>query len=230
MVPTRSVETPESKHPLHVLIPCKGLESGKSRLSKRLDGNARRSLCEALLRRTIQNGIAITRYTQVAVVTSDENAAAIGGQYGAEVILEPGGGLNAALDHARALLCNRIGSSPCTLLVLPTDLPLARHGTLLEFLQCGGDVLIAPDENGHGTNLLALRSKAVWDYRFSYGDESCSLHQATARAFGWKATIFRHSELAFDIDEPVDYDRWLNHSRLKQETEVRLRHEAFFSV
>jgi 2-phospho-L-lactate guanylyltransferase len=227
MVPTRSAETPENKPPLHVLIPCKGLESGKSRLSKRLDGNARRSLCEALLRRTIQNGIAITKYTQVAVVTSDENAAAICGQYGAEVIVEPGGGLNVALDHARTLLCKRIGGS-CTLLVLPTDLPLARHETLLEFLQCGGDVLIAPNENDHGTNLLALRSKAVWDYRFSYGDESCALHQTTARAFGWKATIFRHSELAFDIDEPVDYDRWLNHSKLMQETEVR--HEALFSV
>ena len=220
MVPTRSAETPESEPPLQVLIPCKGLESGKSRLSKRLDGNARRSLCEALLRRTIQNSIAVTGYAQVAVVTSDEHAAAIGRRYGVEVILDPGGGLNAALDHARALLCNRHGGL-CTLLILPIDLPLVRHETLLEFLECGGDVVIAPDEEGRGTNLLGLRSRAVWKYRFSYGDESYSLHQATARAFGWKATKFHHSELAFDIDEPVDYDRWLNHIKLMQETEVR---------
>ncbi len=206
----RSDQRSATNETLHVIIPCKGLDSGKSRLSNRLDCKNRRSLCETLLKRTLESSIAIVPHVYVSVVTSDEHAASIGGEYGADAIPDGGGGLNAALEHARCVLRKRV-NGPCTLMVLPIDLPLARSDTLQEFLKCPGDVLIAPDENAQGTNVLVLRSAAAWELEFRYGDQSFSSHQAAARACGRQATVFRHPSLAFDIDEPSHYDRWLSY-------------------
>lgn len=200
--------------PLYVLIPCKNFQSGKSRLSTRLGDRDRRAFCELLLARAILNSIALASSPRIAVVTSDRDAAAIAHGHGVGVIEDPGMGLNAALEHARAVLREKLDGRG-TLLVLPIDLPLVSPAAVLELLDCPGDVVIAPDEKGEGTNALALRSRAASEFRFAYGDRSYFLHQALARACGWKTASLRHSLLAFDVDEPAHYDRWEACGRLQ---------------
>lgn len=195
-----------------MLIPCKNLGSGKSRLSGRLEDKDRRAFCELLLTRAILNSMALPSSSQVAVVTSDRDAAAIAREHRVGVIEDPGMGLNAALEHARAVLGERLASHG-TLLVLPIDLPLAVPAALLQLLDCPGDVVIAPDEKGEGTNALALRSRAVREFRFAYGDRSYALHKTLAQACGWRTTTLHHSLLAFDVDEPMHYDRWESYRR-----------------
>jgi len=192
---------------LHVLIPCKKLDLGKSRLSARLRDHDRRVFCELLLNRAILNSATVAPNTRIAVVTSDLEAAAIAREHGVGVIDDPGLGLNAALENARRILSDgrdQLG----TLFVVPTDLPLANAAAFRQLLNCSGDVVIAPDENGVGTNALALRSRAAHEFRFAYGECSYLRHTSSARSRGWRTTTFRHSLLAFDVDEPAHYDRW----------------------
>lgn len=190
-----------------MLIPCKSFALGKSRLSRRLEDKDRRAFCEELLTRAILNSAALAPRQRIAVVTSDRDAAAIARGHGVGTIGDPGMGLNAALEHARAVLRESVEGRG-TLLILPIDLPLASPAAVLELLDCPGDVVIAPDEKGQGTNALALRSRAASEFRFAYGDRSYSLHKALAQACGWKTATLRHSLLAFDVDEPAHYDRW----------------------
>lgn len=204
---------------LHVLIPCKSLNLGKSRLSARLEAEGRRAFCELLLARAIRNSVGFASHRRVAVVTSDQDAAAIAYEHGVEVIEEPGQGLNAALENARCRLHERHDDLG-TILVVPIDLPLASPAAFLQLLKCSGDVVIAPDENGIGTNALALRSRAAREFRFAYGDCSYIRHTSFARTSGWRITTFRHSQLAFDVDEPAHYDRWKACCRLQAKAAV----------
>src|SRR5690348_16338883 len=107
----------DRSEPLHVLIPCKSFEWGKSRLSDRLGDKDRRAFCELLLTRAILNSVIPTSSSRIAVVTSDRDAAAIARGHGVGVIEDPGLGLNAALEHARAALRERIEGGG-TLLIL----------------------------------------------------------------------------------------------------------------
>lgn len=209
-----------ASEPLHVLVPCKSFALGKSRLSRRLKDEDRRAFCEELLARAILNSAALASRPRIAVVTSDRDAVAIARGHGVGTIEDPGMGLNAALEHARAVLRERTEGRG-TLLVLPIDLPLASPAAVLQLLDCPGDVVIAPDEKGEGTNVLALRARAISEFRFAYGDRSYSRHQSLAQARGWKTTTLRHSLLAFDVDEPAQYDRWQTYRRSQADVSGR---------
>ena len=189
-----------------ILIPCKNLDRGKSRLAGCLTPRSRRALCEFFLCRTLDVATQAVTPRHVRIVTSDPRVDAIARDYGVAVIPDRGGGLNAALENGRQhVLAEGSGQSG---LVLPIDLPLATPAEIGKVASAAGEVVIVPDEARTGTNLLRLGSRAFRRFRFSFGVRSYAAHCAEARAGGFEALTVEAPNLAFDVDRPEQYRRW----------------------
>lgn len=189
-----------------ILIPCKDLNLGKSRLSHWIDGRTRRSLCEMFLNRTLALATTTVSTSQVRLLTSDPNAREIAGRFGVPAVADQGWDLNSALSCARAVLARDEPVSD--VVILPIDLPCANSHSLRRMMCEQGDVVIAPDRERKGTNVLRLSSLALRDFSFQYGSSSFMAHTAAAQRMGFEAVIVLDENLAFDVDEPDDYRLW----------------------
>jgi 2-phospho-L-lactate/phosphoenolpyruvate guanylyltransferase len=192
--------------PLHILIPCKSFNAGKSRLASVLDAEARHALCAQFLAGTLDLALSLVPAARCHLVSGDTEAAALASARGAGLIADPGAGLNGALRAGRDAIC--AASDAITLLILPIDLPWANLATLAEFCDSGADVAIAPDRARAGTNALCLGPRAVQGFYFRFGTDSSAAHQAFAREHGWRVSVFDNARLAFDVDRPEDYREW----------------------
>lgn len=189
---------------MNVLIPCKSLSAGKSRLSACLDARQRRFLCEYFLTRTLELAIELTGVARVRVVTSDPQAIAVAASHSVSTLADAGAGLNAALSNARDELSIE---SPGPLIILPIDLPYATFDALLAATEAQSEVAISPDESGRGTNLLVL-SKAAVRFPLSFGPDSFPAHSNAALAAGLPTHVLNDRRLACDIDVPDQYFAW----------------------
>ncbi len=191
---------------LVVLIPCKDLDRGKSRLAGCLTPRARAALCAFFLCRTLDVAIEAVGRRCVRVVTGDRHVAAIAAEHGVGVIADGGGGLNGALEHGRARILSEAGN--CAALILPIDLPLATGAALTRIAAERHAAIIVPDENLNGTNVLRLAPAALRRFPFCYGPHSYARHAAAARRIGIDMRRIDDPELMFDIDRPEQYRRW----------------------
>jgi 2-phospho-L-lactate/phosphoenolpyruvate guanylyltransferase len=191
-----------------VLIPCKNLDQGKSRLKNLLDDRSRRALCEFFLYRTLALATSVTQVNRVKVVTADPRVVSIGRDYGVSAILDCGTDLNSALAGARAALV-REAFEERNILVLPIDLPYASQASMTKVMSTRADMVIAPDWAGKGTNLLLLECQAFRNFDFAYGENSCKAHCDIANNAGLMVRIIKDEQLAFDVDHPDQYLHWL---------------------
>jgi 2-phospho-L-lactate/phosphoenolpyruvate guanylyltransferase len=189
-----------------ILIPCKDLDRGKSRLAVCLTPRSRRALCEFFLCRTLDVATATVSPAYVRVVTSDPRVRAIAREYGVAVIADREGDLNGALECGRRRILADVGD--CAGLVLPIDLPLATPAALGEIADAPQDVVIVPDEEMEGTNVLRLGPRALRRFPFSFGPHSYAAHCAAAQAAGFEVRTVNAPGLAFDVDGPEQYRRW----------------------
>ena len=187
-----------------VLIPCKSLSAGKTRLSRCLDAAQRQQLCTYFLTRTIQLATSVAGADRVRVVTSDSAAAAIAARASVLTCADSDAGLNAALTKARDDIAAHGRSR---LMILPIDLPYATADALGAAAENQADVVINSDERGRGTNLLLLSPKAS-QFQFRFGEDSFGAHTNQARAQGYSLHILDDARLARDIDEPDQYLAW----------------------
>lgn len=192
---------------MDILVPCKGFDTGKSRLAPCLDAPGRRALCERLLTQTLQCAAAVAAPVHIHVVTADPDAAAAARRLAVATVSDPGGGLNAALAHARSALLGA-GAVRESLLILPIDLPFVAPDALRAAAERAEDVVIAADEAGTGTNVLLLRARAVADFPFCYGPGSHAAHVAAARSRRLGVAEIGDWRLAFDIDDAAHYTAW----------------------
>jgi 2-phospho-L-lactate/phosphoenolpyruvate guanylyltransferase len=189
-----------------ILIPCKNLDHGKSRLASCLTPRSRRALCEFFLCRTLDVATQAVTPERVRIVTSDPRVDAIARDYGVTVIADGGDGLNAALENGRRHVLAE-GDAQAGL-VLPIDLPLATPAELGRIVFAPQEVVIVPDEARTGTNVLRLGPGAFARFRFAFGVRSYAAHCAEARAAGFEAVAVEAPSLAFDVDRPAQYRRW----------------------
>jgi 2-phospho-L-lactate guanylyltransferase len=189
-----------------ILIPCKNLDRGKSRLAGCLTPRSRRALCEFFLCRTLDVATQTVPSAQVRVVTSDPRVETIARDHGIAVIPDPGGGLNVALERGRRHVLAEGGGQAG--LVLPIDLPLATPAELGKVMSAPEEVIIVPDEARAGTNVLRLGPIAFRRFRFSFGVRSYAAHCAQARAIDFEAATIEAPNLAFDVDGAEQYRRW----------------------
>jgi 2-phospho-L-lactate/phosphoenolpyruvate guanylyltransferase len=192
---------------LSILIPCKSLREGKSRLGGVLCRNDRRALCVLLLHRTLALALALLRSDRVWIITPDPEARAIAGDQGVRAIDDNGSGLNEALRGGRASLVDQTGSR-ASALVLPIDLPAATPAAVGRVIRPDVDVALAPDEERRGTNVLYLGGRALTTFPFAFGPDSFLAHRSWAELEGLRTSTIEDPLLAFDLDRPEDYDRW----------------------
>ena len=134
---------------LHILIPCKSLGDGKTRLAQTLDAKTRRALCSNFLRRTLDVALALVPPPRCHVIAGDAEAAAIAVARGVMPCDDPGIGLNEALRQGCERIC-RGAAEELALLIVPIDLPWATAAALDELVRCPADVVIAPDRETGG--------------------------------------------------------------------------------
>lgn len=188
-----------------VIVPHRGLDASKSRLSPVLSADERGDLAAHLLRRVLR--IARQTVPDVVVISPSEDLGELIEASGARLLVQRGMGLNAGLDQARAAA---VAEGVETLVVLHGDLPeldVPDVQALIAAVPSEGGVAIAPDRGGSGTNGLALRPPAAIPFRF--GVDSFSAHQEAARTAGVQVAIVRRPSLAFDLDTPDDLSEWL---------------------
>jgi 2-phospho-L-lactate guanylyltransferase len=193
-----------------ILIPCKPLAEGKSRLSPILSGAERAALCKRFLLDTLALACAVTGSGDIRVVSSDRKALQLAAEFGVRGEDDPDGDLNTAL--ARAVECTVRPGSPeerRDVLVLPIDLVLATPVQLTRVLAFAGDLVLTPDRAGHGTNLLRVAGRIAPNFRFQYGENSISKHLAEARRLDLRPQVLRDPELGLDVDTPTDYTAWV---------------------
>ena len=171
---------------LWVVVPIRGLASGKSRLSTVLDPAARRQLNRRLLSLTLK---ALGQWRggldRCLVVSPCPEALAMAADHGAAAVLEPpeADDLNgaAALGASHA---SRNGAG--SILILPCDLPGLTAPALAAIERAAATarhMVIAPDRHGTGTNALLVNAQGPFEFRF--GERSYTRHLQLAAERGW---------------------------------------------
>jgi 2-phospho-L-lactate guanylyltransferase len=189
-----------------VVVPVRGLEAAKSRLGGQLDAEERLDLVTGLLERTLAAAIACRLVSRVLLVSPDEAALELGRRIGAETLLEPGHGLNEALDAARE---HAEAAGAGTVVVIPADLPRVSPQAIADVIQAAEPlrgrgrpvVVLVPDRHGGGTNALLLSPPRV--IPFGFGRGSRSVHRTAAGAAG-AGFVELEGELTLDVDTPDD--------------------------
>lgn len=184
---------------LRALVPVKRREAAKLRLAPRLAPAERLALSRAMLD-AVAGALAGSAAVREVVFVSAERDT-IPARH--RVLADPGGGLNVALESARALVA---AEGADEILVLPADLPLVAAADVDAFIAGAraAGLAIAGDAAGTGTNALLLPARAP--FRFRFGPDSLAAHQAEARRAGFAAAVVERPGLGFDVDTPEDLE------------------------
>ncbi|WP_128380915.1 2-phospho-L-lactate guanylyltransferase [Streptomyces cavernae] len=138
-----------------LVIPLKALARAKSRLSDTAADALRPGLALAFAQDTVAAAVDCPAVRDVAVVTGDTLAGRELAALGAHIVAdEPGGGMNAALTHAAAVV--RVPRPESAVAALNADLPALRPMELARVLDAAAEFPRAflPDAAGIGTTLL----------------------------------------------------------------------------
>lgn len=177
-----------------VLVPVKGFDQAKARLSGLLSPGQRRELAGRMAARVVAAGAPLP----VFVVCDDDEVAGWAIEHGASPIMRPGRGLNGAVTSGVAAL-SELGFDVAV--VAHSDLPLAAD---LAALAPWPGVTLVPDRRDDGTNVAVV--PAASGFRFSYGAASFRRHAAEAVRLGLSLRVVRQPLLGWDVDVPDDLD------------------------
>ena len=180
------------------VIPVKASAESKSRLAKVLDAAQREALARAMLDRVVDAASSAPNVARVCLIGNSRE-----GQDDSVMLLaDPGGGLSAAAAAALAE-AERQGAS--RIVVIHADLPqvTARDVALLAAAP-SGEIAIAPDRHGTGTNAISLPLPEARGFSFAFGPDSFAKHNAEADRLGLRVEEIHSQGLARDVDEPDD--------------------------
>ncbi|MCH0565286.1 MULTISPECIES: 2-phospho-L-lactate guanylyltransferase [unclassified Streptomyces] len=183
-----------------LVIPLKPLARAKSRLADAADDGVRPGLALAFAQDTVAAALATPAVRDVAVVTDDTLAGRELAALGARIVPdEPGGGLNAALAHAAAVV--RAARPDGAVAALNADLPALRPMELTRVLDAAAEFPRAflPDAAGIGTTLLcAGPGRALHP---SFGPDSRARHRASGAV---EITVTQVDSVRQDVDTADD--------------------------
>lgn len=189
------------------LIPIKGFDRGKSRLSEVLSPGERAQLARTLFEHVVQVLRDSPHIDEIAAVSDSAEARGHAERLGLVALCDADGssGLADVVDAALLDLEQRGASS---VLICMSDLPdlTVRDITSVVRELEEADVVLVPDLAQRGTNLIAVRPANVLPSCLGHED-SLARHRARAAAMGLKASVQLRSGIGFDVDRPVDLDR-----------------------
>nr|WP_222132225.1 2-phospho-L-lactate guanylyltransferase [Pseudonocardia sp. C8] len=193
-----------------LVVPVKPLPGAKTRLRGAADGGvgdlgAHLRLALALARDTVHAAVSAAAVRDVVVISSDPAVALEAGPLGAEVVTDPGRGLNGALRHGAGILRSRDAGSAIG--ALQADLPALRPSELDDavaraaaLFATGVQRVFQPDEPGTGTTLLIAAPGLDLAPRF--GGASAAAHRASGAVVlpGDRPGLRRDVDTAADLD------------------------------
>lgn len=180
-----------------LVIPVKAFDKAKERLAGVLSPDERVALARSTATRVVALATGLAQFDTVVVVCDDEATASWARELGAQAIIAPQPGLNAAVEHAVAFVrpnhdwiavCHADVADPSGLAALAAPPP--------------NTVVLIADRHGSGTNVLALNAANAFTFR--YGPTSLADHREEARHRGLAVTIMADAGLALDLDTPDD--------------------------
>jgi 2-phospho-L-lactate/phosphoenolpyruvate guanylyltransferase len=183
------------------IIPVKGLDRTKSRLSGALSLSERRAFTLDILSRTVQLLHSSDSVERVLVLTPDDQVLSHAKDLGALGLKEKGTGLNRALTQATLWsIDQKFGA----VLVIPCDLPLLSRRDIENISGLGVEeekiVIVAPNGDRSGTNALLVKPPGILKYSFGAG--SFSRHQSDAFEGQVKVKVYSSPSIEFDLDRP----------------------------
>lgn len=185
------------------VLPAKDLVDAKQRLADALSPPERRLLFRTMYEDVLSVLADVPGLAGIAVITRDEEAAAVAKSYGARIITEAENqGQTAAVEAAVATL-NDGGIT--SIMTFPGDAPLITRDEIETVLAAHGDapaMTIVPAHDRRGSNCIALSPPEL--IPFSFGNDSFNPHLAAARARGVEPIILDLPGIALDIDTPDD--------------------------
>jgi 2-phospho-L-lactate guanylyltransferase len=189
------------------LIPIKGFDRGKSRLSEVLAPPERAQLARSLFEHVVRVLRESPDIDEIAAVSDSAEARRHAEQLGVVALADAEGsqGLADVVDHALRHLARRGASS---VVICMSDLPdlnaqdIASVARQLE----QNDVVLVPDLVEQGTNVVAVKPATGLPSCLGHAD-SLERHHERARELGLTVSIQRSSGIGFDVDRPGDLDR-----------------------
>lgn len=189
------------------LIPIKGFEHAKSRLSDVLEPEDRARLARELF----EHVVGVLRQTpeidEIAVVSDSDDARGHAERLGLLALTDPPGALGLArvVDDALTDLANRGAQK---VVVCMSDLPDLTREDIADVVRAlkETDVVLVPDRLGEGTNVIAQAPPTVLPSCLGHED-SLRRHLLRAQTLGLSVSVPLSSGIAFDVDDPVDLAR-----------------------
>jgi 2-phospho-L-lactate guanylyltransferase len=175
----------------------------KRRLAPALSARECRHLVSTMLSDVLAVLAGSTGVSGILVVSSDPAVADLARSFGARCLTDHSDeGLLSACAGASAHLS---GEGADGVMVVPGDLPLLSPDDIARVAAAAGvspAVVLSPDRNDSGTNLVAMRPAGAVPYLF--GENSFSLHVSAARERGIEPAVIRSRTLGLDIDTRDD--------------------------
>jgi len=174
------------------LIPVKGFNFAKERLSSVLKSSNRSDLAKHLAAGVIKSCSEMA----VWVVCEDDDVECWARDLGANTLRSPQKGLNEAVTFGFDSLKSQ-----------GIDRILISHGDLvhpegLPSLMTKAEIVIVPDTKLDGTNVLVLPTAI--DFSFCYGPHSYEKHLELAQRTEASISVVKDSKFSFDLDDPDD--------------------------
>lgn len=189
------------------LIPVKGFDRGKSRLSEVLPPVERAALARSLFEHVVQVLRESPDIDAIAAVSDSAEARAHAEGLGVLALAdaERSRGLADVVDSALRDLEQRGAAS---VLICMSDLPeLTVQDIAVVTRQLEeSDVVLVPDLAKQGTNVIAVKPATGLPSCLGHED-SLERHQARARSLGLSVSIQLSSGIGFDVDGPGDLER-----------------------
>jgi 2-phospho-L-lactate guanylyltransferase len=177
------------------IVPVKGLDGAKTRLSPLLGPAERAALVLRMLGDVLAACEASDAVQHTLVVTPEPALV----PEGVDVLVDAGAGHAPAIRAALADPRARDGA-----LVVMADCPLVTPAALERLVEAARPVALAPAKDG-GLNALALRDPTAFEPTFGV-PQAALLTFGRARAAGLDPVILDDPAFAYDIDTPRDVD------------------------
>jgi 2-phospho-L-lactate guanylyltransferase len=189
------------------LIPIKGFDRGKSRLSGVLAAPERARLARELFEHVVRVLRQSAVIDEIAVVSDSVEARKHAERLGVVALSDAVDtrGLGHVVDEALRDLSRRGASSVVICMADLPDLTVQDIASVARLLD-ESDVVLVPDLSQQGTNVIALKSPTILPSCLGHED-SLLRHKLRARELGLTVSIQLSSGIGFDVDRPSDLDR-----------------------
>jgi len=189
------------------LIPIKGFDRGKSRLSEVLAPLERAQLARDLFEHVVRVLRASPAIDEIAVVSDSPEAREHAARLGVLSLSDADGsqGLADVVDGALQDLERRGATSVMICMSDLPDLTVQDITSVARQLE-ESDIVLVPDLLQQGTNVIAAKPATILPSCLGHED-SLHRHHRRARELGLTVRVQLSSGIAFDVDRPHDLER-----------------------